>query len=318
MIDKYINDRISEIVIPEKGYVVFKFDGSDNYFGKDDKGFTLFLTKSFTNSKESNIIETKNLVFYYNKECSFILENRQYIDKVHILLCKSDDRNKIDAFIRLTKIFLNELQTISDKDYLALFKSLVFLFDKGKKTSEIEFQGLFAELYVMKYLGDIKCDVVNYWQSKEKMKFDFMINSKKRLEVKSTLKSIRVHHFLNEQLQINDYDIIVVSVMLQKSDKGMTLQNLIDELRKRYPESFTLNYNIELFISEMSDELKNEIKYDEKYISKHIKFYQAFNIPRLINNIPLGIYNISYDAVLENIDEMNRSEIKKWLGETNV
>ena len=315
MNEKKIFEKINQIINPVEGYVVFKNGENDNYFGKDDKGNTIYLTSCNQTNMESSIIETENLTFFYNKECSFMVEDKKFTERVHILICKSEDPNKILTFIKLTSLFTNESQQFVNKDYLSFFKSLVLLFDKLKNRSEIEVQGFFAELYVIKYLKENNCEVVDFWQSKQKMKFDFMITSNKRLEVKSTMKPIRIHHFLNDQLLVNDYNIIVASVMLQKSDKGLSLHKLASELKESYPNNYQLNYNIELFISKVSDELLYETKFDEKYLETHIKFYQADKIPKLENEIPLGIYNIRYDAILDNIDEMNLNEIRNWIGD---
>ena len=37
-------------------------------------------------------------------------------------------------------------------------------------------------------------NIVDNWQKKEKMKFDFSINEQKKMEIKSTLKDTRIHH----------------------------------------------------------------------------------------------------------------------------
>ncbi|MHB8097783.1 MAG: PD-(D/E)XK motif protein [Erysipelotrichaceae bacterium] len=313
-----IYNEVLKINKPESGYFVFKHEKSNNYFGKDENDNVVFLIKSESKDRITNFQETKSLVFIYNKECSFKINEKLDFERVHILICKSKDYNNIHTFIRLTEMFSIESKTSIDLDYMRFFKSLVFLFDKDKIISEIEAQGVFAELLVIKHFYNFQCDLLEFWQSKSKMKFDFMVDERKRIEVKSTVKNTRTHHFLHDQLLSNDYDIIVVSVMLQRSDSGLSILELTNDLKELFPNNYNFNLFIETYISKLSYEMLNNIRYDEIYFLRKLKIFKSENIPKIKNEIPQGIYNVEYDVVMDNLEEMIFYDFKKWLGDKDV
>lgn len=313
-----IYNEVNRITKPESGYFVYKHVKSNNYFGKDENDNVVFLIKSESKDRITNFQETKSLVFIYNKECSFKINEKLDFERVHILICKSKDYNIIQTFIRLAEMFSIETKTYIDLDYLRFFNSLVYLFDKEKNISEIEAQGVFAELLVIKHFYISKCNILEFWQSKSKMKFDFMVNEKKRIEIKSTLKNTRVHHFKHDQLLSNDYDIVVISTMLQRSDSGISISELADNLKELFPYHYNLNIFIETHLSKLTYEMLNNIRYDEVYFKRKLKIFNAKKIPKIENDISQGIFNIEYDVVMDNIEDMTFDIFKKWLGAINV
>lgn len=233
---------------------------------------------------------------------------------MHLLVCKEKERDKIEAFIRLTKAFsFNDIG--NDQYYLAkLFSSLSSLFDKIQHISEVELQGLFAELYTIKYFHALRCDVSKYWQSHGKMKFDFSLDESKRLEIKSTIKPSRTHRFKHEQLLSDIYDIKIVSIMLQKNDFGLSLGTLVDEIRTLYAENYELLLHIESIVAHIDSDSLYTIKYDRKYLEKNIKFFDAKDIPHFSEKSPEGVYNAEYDCILDIVPEVSTVDIKNWIG----
>lgn len=313
-----IYNRILEINKPESGYIVFKYDNSSNYFGKDENDYIVFMIKSQTRERTTNIQETKSLIFIYNKECSFYLDDILHREKVHILICKSEVEITIQTFLRLSQIFSIDSNNSKDKDYLSFFSSLVQLFDKENNIGDIEAQGVLAELLVIRFLAKSNCDILQFWQSKSKMKFDFMVGKTKRVEIKSTLKSTRSHHFLHEQLLTSLYDIVIVSVLLQKSDKGISIFDISNDLKKLFPFNYNFNLFIETYLSRLNNELLYNTKYDETHFLNNIRFFKAQEVPKLMQDIPKGVFNIEYNVVLDNINDIKLNEFINWLGEGNV
>lgn len=232
---------------------------------------------------------------------------------MHIIVCKEDDEERIKAFIRLTKAF-SEIDKNLDQYYFAkLFASISSLFDKKRKVSESEVQGLFAELYSILYLNDKNCDIAKYWQSKSRMKFDFSINETKRLEIKSTLKSNRIHHFRHDQLLGSMYDIKIVSLLLQKNDQGVSLADLVDVFREEYSDDYSLMLHIDSIVSQIDEEYLLKTKYDKIYIDKNIRFFDVKAIPHFNEKTPDGVFNAEYDCDLETADSLSIEELIGWI-----
>ena len=315
MDNKEIFDRLNNCQTEGAQFVVFSVDGDTCYFGKDQDGNTVFMIPSTLKNVPSLHQKTTSLGFFFNRRCSFELNGAATTKVVHILTCKEKGKDRILAFIRLTRAFA---QTDRDNDqlYLAkLFSSLSALFDKKKEVSSIELQGLFAELYTILHFRGIGCDISECWQSRNMMKFDFTLTEKKRIEIKSTLKASRTHHFKHDQLLSELYDIRVVSIMLRRSDVGISLGDLVDEINEAYSTQYPLLMHIEALVSHIDRECLYEIQYDPAYIKANLRYYDAVNIPHFNEKTPDGVFNAEYDCALDTAIATNESEIVSWIRE---
>lgn len=311
-----ILERINKIPCPENGFYVFWTEDRKSLYGKDSENNIVFMLPSASPRLAVLQQETRALSFTFNKRCLLDIEGKQEHAIMHSIVCKDRTADKIEAFIRLTYAFsFNE--SGNDQYYLAkLFSAISHLFVAEKPSSEIELQGLYAELYVILYLKERGVDIASYWQSKNRMKFDFSFNAQKRLEIKSTVKTDRVHHFKHEQLLNQLYDIKVVSVQLQKNDCGISLLDLISQIRVEYANNFALLLRIDSIISNIDNRVAENLKYDDTYSRLHIKFYDAKEIPHFNEQTPEGVFNAEYDCILDNVQDMDVQDVVKWIKST--
>lgn len=315
MNNKEIFEKVYFIVAPSENYLVFQVEPSNCFFGKDSDGNVVFMMSSSSPKIPSVHQETKSLKFIFNKKCILQFGGFKETEVMHVLACKDKEPEKIQAFIRLTKSFSSS-DTGMDQYYLAkLFSSISALFDKQRRISEIEMQGLFAELYTILYLRNSGCDIAKFWQSRNKMKFDFSIDAKRRIEIKSTLKSERIHHFRHNQLLSELYDIKVVSILLRKNDCGISLGDVVEQMREIYANEFALMLHIENTISQVDDDYLYGIKYDELYLKNNIRFFDAKDIPHFNEKSPDGVFNAEYDCYLDTANHLAKEELNNWIME---
>lgn len=308
-----ILSKLNELQNDKDNYLIFQVDDKNYYFGKDKNGNIVYMMDSLSPRIPSICQETNSLFFVFNKRCCITCDDKTEHKVMHIIVCKEDDEERIKAFIRLTKAF-SEIDKNLDQYYFAkLFASISSLFDKKRKVSESEVQGLFAELYSILYLNDKNCDIAKYWQSKSRMKFDFSINKTKRLEIKSTLKSNRIHHFRHDQLLGSMYDIKIVSLLLQKNDQGVSLADLVDVFREEYSDDYSLMLHIDSIVSQIDEEYLLKTKYDKIYIDKNIRFFDVKAIPHFNEKTPDGVFNAEYDCDLETADSLSIEELIGWI-----
>lgn len=313
MDSRKIFNILKEKKTSEQPYEVFPVDDSC-YFGKDHDNNVVFMIPSRLVRVAPVYQETNSLQFAFNKKCKF--QNGELIEEkiVHLLTCKEKDEEKIMAFIRLTKAFAQNEQD-NDQYYLAkLFSSISALFDRERKVSKQELQGLFAELYAILHLNQKSCDISGFWQSRNMMKFDFSINEKKRLEVKSTLKPDRTHHFKHDQLLSELYDIRIISFMLRESDYGISLEELVEKIRDMYADNFALLIHVENLVSHVNKDALN-IMYDEIYLKNNLKYYDAKEIPHFNEKTPDGVFNAEYDCCLDTSSALSEEDVIKWIKE---
>lgn len=310
-----IFDKINTIFVNDSQYVVFPVENC--FYGKDNDDNVVFILKSKTPKVPALQQKTKDLSFIFNKHCQMKVDNALETNIVHVLTCKNKDVEKVKAFIRLTKSFSNYDRN-SDQYYLAkLFSAIASLFDKEKIVSELEVQGLFAELYTILYFHEKGIDLSKKWQSKNRMKFDFSLDEKKRIEIKSTLKAERIHHFKHDQLLNELYDIMIVSVLLRKSDVGISLNDLVQRIRVIFQDNFALILHIESIVTHLSDSLLNALKYDDIYTKNNIRFFDADSIPHFTEKTPDGVFNAEYDCDLSTTEHVTESDILNWIKEND-
>ena len=306
---------ITRTKVEDSEYAVFSTNNENAFYGKDVDGNAVFLMKSHDAKQFSMCQETKSLRFYFNKRCVFEESGVTKEEVVHVLICKAPSADKLAAFVRLTYAFAEQIDR-DDQNYLPkFFSTLSGLFDKERTVTEIELQGLFAELYVILYFEDNGCSIADYWQTRSKMKFDFSISEKKRIEIKSTLKPERVHHFRHEQLLSEIYDIIIVSVMLQKNDCGISIKDVVERIRDKYPTDYALLMRVETITSQVEESRLENLKYDEEHLKRHIAFFDAKDAPHFNEKSPEGVFNAEYDCSFENIPKMDIETVKSWVQE---
>ena len=314
MDSKAIFDRLKNKNSSNQTYEVFSVDDTC-YFGKDKDNYIVFMIPSLMIRVASVYQETRSLRFAFNKKCTFRNDDTIETKVVHLLTCKERDEEKIMAFIRLTKAFAQNDRD-NDQYYLArLFSSISSLFDKERKVSEIELQGLFAELYTIRYFGKKSCDLSRFWQSRNMMKFDFSISEKKRIEIKSTLKASRTHHFKHDQLLSELYDIHIISFLLRKSDFGVSLEDLVDEIREDYSDNYALLMHIEMSIAHVDKDMMRGIKYDELYLKENLRYFGAKDIPHFNEKTPDGVFNAEYDCCLDTSPTVSEEFLISWIKE---
>lgn len=313
---KDILTKVKSLNIPNEGYRLFDVDEEKFYFGKSSNGNVVFVIESTNNKLKSFVQETKKLYYFFNLNANFIINDHVNNKTVHLLECKNADVDMVEAFVRLTQAFaLNSFS--ADQYYLTkLFTALTSLFAKEKRASESELQGLYAELYAILYLKENGCDISSFWQSKDKMKFDFSINGNKRIEVKSTIKPNRIHRFRHEQLLSDLYDIKVISLMLQKNDCGLSLRCLINKVYDTFNTNMPMLLHIEQLIRNVQEQELQELKYDEVFTKNNIRFYNAEDIPHFEDVNPDGISNAEYDCDLTGSPTLTIDEFKIFINQS--
>lgn len=314
------NEIISKIQTLEKPkgdneYSLFQLDEKNIYYGIDRNSAISFLVESVIPNVHPIVQETKYLNFSFNI-ASRIIEKKEFVNKkMHILTCTSSSLNDIKAFISLTEAFKYHIKDSQPYIMNELFSSLKNLFDDTNIRSDVELQGFFSELYIIYYFAQKNIDILDYWQKKDKMKFDFSINEQKRMEIKSTLKDVRIHHFKHEQLLSELYDIIIASLLLRESNMGISLYDLILKVKENAKNNYKTLLYIENFIKNIPEEKLKDLRYDEIYLRDNMKFYRANMVPRFNEKTPEGVSKAEYDSNLNNVESLSENDVIEWFQE---
>lgn len=300
-----IIEKIDSLTLPKDGYIFTEIENV--YFGKSYDGFYSFGKKVDNQSILPIIQDTKFLSLYING----IFKIGDGTEKnLSVVSLKSEDKKLIETFIRLSVSIIPE---ISDKKFYDYFLSLKEIFSNSVQKSETELQGLYAELYTVKYLFEtIGLDLSSFYQSQDRMKFDYSITETKKIEIKSTQKSERIHHFRQEQVNTLMYDIIVFSYLLRKDDKGLSLYDLINYCKNTFANNFLFITHIEKFIYKNSDSELQKLKFNEQYTVNNLKLINANQIPKIEKTSGNGVFNIEFDSNITNCESFDLQIFKSW------
>lgn len=300
-----IIEKIDSLTLPKDGYIFTEIENV--YLGKSYDGFYSFGKKVDNQSILPIIQDTKFLSLYING----IFKIGDGTEKnLSVVSLKSEDKKLIETFIRLSVSVIPE---ISDKKFYDYFLSLKEIFSNSVQKSETELQGLYAELYTVKYLFEtIGLDLSSFYQSQDRMKFDYSISDTKKIEIKSTQKSERIHHFRQEQVNSLMYDIIVFSYLLRKDDKGLSLYELIEYCKNTFANNFLFITHIEKFIHKTTDSELQNLKFNEQYTINNLKLINANQIPKIEKTSGNGVFNIEFDSNITNCESFDLQIFKSW------
>lgn len=229
------------------------------------------------------------------------LDNRAFIDD---WIRKYDMLNRIKLY--------KKFEWNCGTDVTDIHDCLIQIRQSGIRAKRPTF---YPSLVAIVNFSEKSCDLSRFWQSRNMMKFDFSISEKKRLEIKSTLKPSRTHHFKHDQLLSELYDIRIISFMLRKSDFGITLEDIIDTIREKYPDNYALLMHIETAIAYADKDMLRGIKYDELYLKDNMRCFDAKDIPHFNEKTPDGVFNAEYDCCLDNSTTVSEDFLINWVRE---
>lgn len=293
------------------------------FIGRDSGGHASIVILSNRPKRSTIRQKTKLLSVECNVSVIYNIESVFCKNVVHIIRCLADSKKEEELFIELAPLFVDASIDENQEDAILETVSILSSFFTDKKEpSYTELQGLFAELYTIRSYME-KINLSKYWQSKDRMKFDFSLTATDKIEVKSTLKNERRHHFRHEQLLSNTFNIYVISYMLREDDEGLSLYELINTIKPLLQSEPQKLLIIDRYVKNTTEERLKEIRFNEHLLQYWRKIYLANEIPRFKENTPSGVSNAEYDCILDNVknisEEQFLQETKKIIsGKNNI
>lgn len=284
---------------------------NDCYFGVTREGYVLFAKESQNKKIRAVAQQTKKLFLGTNMLCKMGDTDNQIIEHFDVLICQDLDVSSVSAFLHLALVYTED-DNDSSIGIRDLFDTLKNMFANKQKLPMVELQGLFAELYFIDVVQIEIPNIANYWQSMDKMKFDFSITESRKIEIKSSTIDSRIHKFRHEQLVSDIYETWIVSVLLRKDDKGLSLYELVERIKNSHSSNLKIHSKLaELLFNYSKDEL-DSIRFNEQYIQKNLGFYKTDDIPKFPDKQPRGVFNTEYDSDLSGLTSRTFSELCDW------
>jgi hypothetical protein len=293
--------------VSDARYEFIALEINDNtYIGKSNEGNVSILIKSLDNS-DPIWQRTKLLTLQTNTEVVFKSNDLTEEGVFHILKCLSNSNDEVGIFLDLCESLFIKSFTRS-ADLVNIFNVMVDFFEHDTTYSATELQGLYGELLFIEIFKH-EFNFLDYWQSRDKLKFDFSLTNDLKIEIKTTTKSERIHKFIHEQISSKSISTYVVSFKLLYDDKGLSLDQLIDSILL-LPNLKLVQKNKLLKIKYKCERtLLEKQKYQSDYSISNLKVFDSKTIPHF-DDVD-GVSGATYDSTLENIPEISKTEFLK-------
>lgn len=280
---------------------------NDIMIGLDSKYHISVVVKSGSPKMFPIIQKTQNMSIECNVKVNYTLNGNIESGVVHILRCLTDSEKEKELFLELATVLIANNDR-SEESIMDTFNILRTFFSNKNDISDNELIGLYAELYtICKYHDAL--GIEKYWQSRDKMKFDFSISEKTKLEIKATTKNSRTHHFRHEQLMTEIYEIFILSYMLRYDDEGLSLYDIILQSKEYLASDPRKLLKVNQVLKNVSEDRLKNLRFNQGFTEANMHFYKAEDIPKFNEVTPSGVANAEYDCVLDKVDYIEDENI---------
>lgn len=272
--------------------------------GISSEGFPLFFIECDGN-EHSLDIDLELISVQFNRKCR-IKEGDccDYNNVFTVLLLKTNHPDFQRYFIEVVCLVLKKMTpNPSHKQIKNEIQKLVELFSRLTQLPKKTVQGLWAELFIIDQSENPEY-LIQSWHSVPEDKFDFNDGNDK-VEVKSTSKPRRNHHFAYEQLNPNkNSNLVVASIIVNQTGRGKSIYDLKESICNKISNvelQFRLN---DIIVQTLGNNIDGifDLYYDYQQAIDSLKYYDVKDIPNISKDqIPVEISNIHFECDLSTV-----------------
>jgi hypothetical protein len=229
-----------------------------------------------------------------------------------IVRCTESDDELTHYFLRAFDPILRSLGSNPTAPAISrAVNSLAELFRALTQAPSKPVSGLWAELLVIRQASD-PVALLQAWHMSPEDKFDFNAGAQ-RVEVKSTSQRIRVHNFSLEQLvPPTGCRVIVVSLFVEKAGGGMSVENLLDEIRELVRTRPDLQERLDRVVaSTLGSALRQGLteRFDLDLARESMLWFDGGAVPIIPTPLPWGISDVHFRADLSQCSPISRQTV---------
>lgn len=253
-----------------------------DFLAKSDTGAPVFLLHDVGIAKYNPAITFRYLTAQFQVTCRVAIEAAELTDQFCLVSCDPAAPDLYELFVRCVGAAIQDLPPESDtKKIESCISQLRNLFRSFASPSGREISGLWAELFIISTCLDVP-RALTLWHGDQFDRFDFS-SPAMRLEVKSTVRGLRVHDFALEQLEPPVTGCgAVASLLLQPLTGGVGILDLARDieiavgdvpiLRRKLWENVAASLG-----SDFSEKLDK--RFDHVFAAKNLVVYDMRDIP---------------------------------------
>lgn len=272
--------------------------------GITDNGMPMFFIKSSISSSLPNI-SLDMMSVQFCQLCKLIHDNGESSESTYtVISLKSIAEDLTDYFIEIIYLVLLKIgNTPSQKILIEEIEKVVDLFRQMGQSSTKTVQGLWAELLMISQSKNPGY-LINSWHISPTDTFDFN-DGRNKIEVKSTSKTKRIHHFSLDQLLPNkESKLLICSVYTIPVGQGVNIFDLvrmIDERLISIEDKLRLNA---IVVKTLGDKYTyaGDFYYDYQKAIDSIMFLSYSDIPTInASSIPSQISQVHFYCDLSDL-----------------
>lgn len=224
---------------------------------------------------------------------------------------QDNENNLYKYFLDLCIELITKLGEQPDiKEIYSFIENTKRLFEQltiKKNTDEI---GLWGELFLIYKSKDLNY-IVESWHINKTDRFDFN-DSINKLEVKTTKKNERIHHFsLNQLDKLQSSNTLICSIMTSEVGKGISVFELYERILSELDNNVKHVFRDKFFQICGSDLISFNTKFDLGMAKSSCKFYSVSSIPSIdFGSIQSGVTNVEFDSNLQTVKFLDLNNFK--------
>ena len=230
-----------------------------------------------------------------------------------VVTCVDADDLLRSRFFDAAETLLRSLgETPTVQELRRVIAELIELFKLASQPPTGTIQGLWAELWVIAEASEPEI-LLHAWHAEPTDVYDFN-NGPERVEIKSTSRRTRKHHFSHRQLHSPiGSQAAIASIFVEASGGGTTISALVDRIRQRVANLQALRRLDYVVVSTLGTDWRTgvEAAFDSELAAESLRYYMVESVPSLPSDVPIGVSDIRYISDLSSAQSLSDDEMRE-------
>lgn len=228
-----------------------------------------------------------------------------------ILECRTADEALGAYFFRVaSSVLLDETAAFTEQGFENALDALAILFRSLQRPGVRTIQGLWTELAIIFWAAD-PVAAMSSWHSSPHALHDFAAGSY-RLEVKSSLKGLREHTVLLDQLAtMGPGATIFASVLLDDADDGASIFDLVETITARIGHDSAARLET-IVAGSLGNNWREagDIRFSLESARTSLRLFAAGDVPTIPQPIPPEVKNVGFTVDLSGTPHLELADAR--------